>query len=141
MYSIPDTRKADYFKKLIPYTIGFQTITSDASDYAEFSLRTGKFVQKDKTMPSSLAETPVFNYKQGQYIYVKHDDHCHLGVVRNVKCPVNLVNVRCLKHHRDSWWKLEPQIHTVWYIETNILGHAERKPVMDRRTALFKLSK
>ena len=66
IYSIPDTRKAHYFRKVIPYTIGFQTITSDVSDYAEFWFRPGKFVQKDKTIPSSLTETPVFNYKQGQ---------------------------------------------------------------------------
>ena len=38
-------------------------------------------------------------------------------------------------------WKLEPQIDTVWYVESNILGHAEREPAMDRRVALYKLSK
>ena len=31
-----------------------------------------------------ITETPVFNYKQGQWVPVKHDDQCHLRLVRNV---------------------------------------------------------
>ena len=65
-------------------------------------------------------------------------DQCHLGVVQNVNYTENLVNVRC---HSGSWCKLEPDVDTVWYIESNILGHAEHEPVMDRRGALYKLSK
>ena len=65
--------------KVDPYTIGFQTITSDASDYAEFSFRTGKFVEKKKSL--LLSQKPVFNYKQGQWVYVKYGDRCHSGIV------------------------------------------------------------
>ena len=57
IYSIP--QKAHYFRNVNHNTIGLQTITSDASDFAEFSFRTGKFVQKDKTMSTSLIETRV----------------------------------------------------------------------------------
>ena len=100
MYSIP--RKARYFRNVNHNTIRFQTITSDASDYAEFSFMTGKFVQKDKTMSTSLVESPVFNNKQGQWVYVKNDDQCHLGVVQNVNYTEYLVKVRCLNPHSDS---------------------------------------
>ena len=77
-------------------------MASDASDYAEFSFRTGKFVQKGKTMSTSLIETPMFNYKQGQWICVKYYNYCHLDVVQNVNYTEYLVNVRCLKPHSDS---------------------------------------
>ena len=100
MYSIP--RKARYFRNVNHNTIRFQTITSDTSDYAEFSFMTGKFVQKDKTMSTSLVESPVFNNKQGQWVYVKNDDQCHLGVVQNVNYTEYLVKVRCLNPHSDS---------------------------------------
>ena len=56
-YSIP--QKAYYLRNINHNTVGFQTMASDASDYAEFSFRTGKFVQKDKTMSTSLIETRV----------------------------------------------------------------------------------
>ena len=56
----------------------------------------------------------MFNYKQGQPAYVKYDDQCHLGVVRNVNFTENLVNVSCLKPHSDGWWKLEPDIDAAW---------------------------
>ena len=55
--------------------------------------------------------------------------------------PENLVNVRCLKPHSSCWWKLEQVIDFVWYIESNILGHAKHEPVMDQRGALYKPSK
>ena len=55
--------------------------------------------------------------------------------------PENLVNVRCLKPHSICWWKLEQVIDVVWYIESNILGHAKHEPVMDQRGALYKPSK
>ena len=84
IYSIPGTQKAQYFRKVNPNTIRFQTITSDASDYGDFLFRSGKFVQKGKTMFISLTETPLFNYKQGQWVYFKYDDQCYLGVVQNV---------------------------------------------------------
>ena len=86
-----------------------------------------------------LWETPAFNYKQGEWVHVKYDDQRHLGGVLNVNHTTNLVNVRCLKPHSNSWWKLEPEIDTVWYIESDILAHAEHQPVMDRRGALYKL--
>ena len=92
-------------------------------------------------MSISLVETPWFNYKQGQCVYVKYDDQCHLGVVQNLNYIEYLVNVRCLKPHSDSWWRLQPEINAVWFIESNILGHAEHEPVMDQRGALYKLSK
>ena len=41
----------------------------------------------------------------------------------------------------DSWWKFEPEIDTVWCIESDILGHAEHEPLMDQRGALCNLSK
>ena len=65
-------------------------------------------------MSTSLTETPAFNYKQGQWAHVKNNDQCHLGVVRHVDYIENLVKVRCLKPHSDSWWKLEPEIDAVW---------------------------
>ena len=141
IYSIPGTWKAYYFRKVNPYTIGFQTITIDASDFAEFLFRTGKSVPKDKTTSTFLTESPVLNYKEGRWLHVKYDDQCHLGVVRNVKHTENLLNVRCLKPHSDSWWKLEPEIDTVWYIESDIFGRAEHEPFLDRMGALYKLSK
>ena len=36
---------------------------------------------------------------------------------------------------------LKPEIDAVWYIESNILGHAEHEPMMDWRGAFYKLSK
>ena len=89
---------------------------------------------------------PVFNYKQGWWVHAKYDDQCHLGVVRNVNYTENLLNVRCLnvrsiKRQMDSWWKFEPEIDTVWCIESDILGHAEHEPLMDQRGALCNLSK
>ena len=92
-------------------------------------------------MFTSLTETPVFNYRQGHWVHVKYNDQCHLVVVQNVNCTENLVNIRCLKHHSDSWWKPEPEIDAVWYIESDILGHAEHEPVMDQRGASYKPSK
>ena len=82
---------------------------------------------------------PVFNYKQGRWVHVKYDDQCHLGVVRNVNYTKNLLNVRCLKPHGDSWWKFEPEIDTVWCIESDILGHAKHESLVDRRGVLYKL--
>ena len=86
IYSIPGTQKAHYFRKVNLNTIRFQTITSDASDYGEFLFRTGKFVQKGKTMSISLTETPLFNYKQGQWVHFKYDYQCYLGVVLTINC-------------------------------------------------------
>ena len=62
-------------------------------------------------MSSSLVETPRFNYNEGQWVYVKYDDQCHFGVVQNLNYILTnlnkyLVNVRCLKPHSDSWWRL-----------------------------------
>ena len=94
MYSIP--WKAHKFRTVNHNTVRFQTITSDASNYSEFSFRTGKFVQKDKTRSFSLVETSRFNYKQGQCVYVKYDDQCHLGVVQNLNHIEYLVNAKCL---------------------------------------------
>ena len=97
-------------------------------------------MQKDKTMSTSLTETPVFNYLQGQWVYGKYDGHCHLRVAQNVNYTEHLANVRCLKPHSDIWWKLEPEIDAASYIESSILGHSEHEPVMDQRGALNKLS-
>ena len=47
-------------------------------------------------MSISLVETPWFNYKQGQCVYVKYDDQCHLGEVQNLNLIEYLVNVKCL---------------------------------------------
>ena len=57
IYSIPGTWMAYYFRKVNPYTTGFQIITSDASDYAEFLFRTGNSVPKDKAF-TFFTETP-----------------------------------------------------------------------------------
>ena len=54
-------------------------------------------MQKDKTMSTSLTETPVFNYLQGQWVYGKYDGHCHLRVAQNVNYTEHLANVRCLR--------------------------------------------
>ena len=83
-------------------------------------------------MSISLVENPWFNYEQGQCVYVKYDDQCHLGVVQNLNYLEYLVNIRCLiKPHSDSWWRLQPEINVVWFIGSNILGHAEHEAVMD----------
>ena len=87
----------------------------------------------------TLMETPVFNYKQGQWVYVKYNNQCHLGVVQSVNYTEYLVNVRCLKPHSNSWWRLKPDIDVVWFIESNILEHAEHEPVIDQRGAFYKL--
>ena len=100
---------------------------------------TGKFVQKGKTTSPSLMEIPVFNYKQGKWVHFKDDNQHHLGVVLNVNYTKNLVNVTCLKRQSNSWWKLEPEIDVIWYMESDILAHAEHKSVMDQRGALYKL--
>ena len=44
--SIPGTRKSHHFKKVDPYMyiIGCQTMSDDASDYAEVTFRTGKII-------------------------------------------------------------------------------------------------
>ena len=60
IYGIPGTRKSHYFRKVSPYRTGFQTTTSDASDYVEFSFKTNKFAQKDKTASTSLMGNPCF---------------------------------------------------------------------------------
>ena len=65
--------------------------------------------------------------------------HTDNGTIYSI--PENLVNVRCLKPHSSCWWKLEQVIDVVWYIESNILGHAKHEPVMDQRGALYKPSK
>ena len=78
-----------------------------------------------------LSQKLLFNYKQGQWVHVKYDYQCHLGVEQNVNYTDNLVSVRLLKPCSDIWWQLEPQIDAVWYIESDILGHAKHEPVMD----------
>ena len=57
-------------------------------------------------MSTSLVETPRFNYKQGQWVYVKYDDQCHLGVVQNLIYIEYFVNNRFLKPHSYSWRRL-----------------------------------
>ena len=139
IHSIPGTRKAHFFIKVAPYTIGFQTITADASDYAEFSFRTGKVVKKPSTDVANKGPT-TFNYKQGEWVNVRYDGQCHIGIILNVNSSEKLVNVRCLKEHNNNWWKLKPEIDAVWYTDSDVLGHSEYKPVMDQRGALYKLT-
>ena len=73
----------------------------------------------------------MFNCNQGQWVYVKYDNQCRLGVVQNVNYTEYLVNVMCLKPHSDSWWRLYQETDAVWFIQSNILEHAEHEPVMD----------
>ena len=74
---------------------------------------TGKFVQKGKTMFTSLTENLACNYEQGYWVHVKYDDERNLGEVQNFNCDENLVKIRCLKPRSDTRWKIEPEIDVV----------------------------
>ena len=54
--------------KVDPHTTGFQTITSDASDYVEFSFRTGKFVEKKKSLLLSQKLLCLITNKDSGYM-------------------------------------------------------------------------
>ena len=71
--------------------------------------------------------TTTFIYKQGEWV--------------NLNNNIKLTNVRCLKARNDNWWKLEPEIDAVWYTDSDVLGHSEYEPVMERTGALYRLIK
>ena len=140
--SIPDTRKTHYFKKVSPYIIGVQTVTSDDSDYKEFSFLTGKYIPSD-AQPQPIEYHPVepqpFTYRQGEWIRVLYDKEPHTGLVFYVNHDKKLARVKCLIRHDGDWWKLGSERNAVWYKEHDVLGRPEQDPQMDRRGGLYKL--
>ena len=136
--SIPGTRKSHHFKKVEPYIIGCQTMSDDASDYAEFSFLSGKIalpavVDKEVVKPATTA------YRQGEWVKVMYDNQQHVGIVVNVNTTQHLIQVKCLIPKEGDWWKLEADNDAVWYREIEMVRKCDKEPRMNRRGELYQL--
>ena len=62
---LPGTRKVfHFFKRVTDYVVVVQTITSDSSDYKEFSFLTRKFVSGEVLPAIDFQHIHDFNYCQ-----------------------------------------------------------------------------
>ena len=129
---LPGTRKVfHFFKRVTDYVVAVQTITSDSSDYKEFSFLTRKFASGEVLPAIDFQHIHDFDYHQGEWVKVLYENELHIGLILDVNTSDKLIRVKCLVPSQGKHWKLESERNSVWYSESDVLGRPDNDPAMD----------
>ena len=98
-----------FFKRVTDYVVAMQTITSDSSDYKEFSFLTGKFASGEVLPGIDFQHVHDFDYRQGEWVKVLYETEPHSGLILDVNTSEKLICVTCLVPSHGKHWKLESE--------------------------------
>ena len=130
---LPGIRKVfQFFKRVTDYVVAVQTITSDSSDYKEFSFLTRKFASGEVPPAIDFQQIHDFNYCQGEWVKVLHENEPHIGLILDVNTSDKLSPVKCLVPSQGKHWKLESEMNPVWYSESDVLQQPDNDPTINR---------
>ena len=73
-----------------------QTITSDSSDYKEFSFLTGTFASGEVLPAVDFQHIHGFDYCQGEWVKVLYETEPHIGLILDANTSDKLIHVKCL---------------------------------------------
>ena len=89
---LPGTRKVfHFFKRVTDHVVEVQTITSDSSDYKEFSFLTRKFASGEVLPAIDFLHIHDFDYRQGGWVKVLYETEPHIGPILDVNTSEKLV--------------------------------------------------
>ena len=116
-----------------------QTITSDSSDYKEFSFLFRKFASGEVLPAIDFQHNHDLDYCQGEWVKALYENQLFIGFILDVNTSDKLIHVKCLVPSKGKHWKLESERNSVRYSKSDVLGRPDNDPAMERRGGLYKL--